>query len=225
MSRRGRSAAIFDFNGTLSDDEPVLFQIFGELFAQQWGYALGRAEYFGQLAGRSDREIIHTVAVQNLPGRPAAECEAVVTELLARRQGRYREIVAGSCPIRPGTIELVRTLIAGGTALAIVTGAQRCDVLHVLAHSPIPTAFAQIVTQEDVICGKPDPEGFLQAAAALGVEPPDVVVFEDSLVGIRAAHAARMRCIAVCGTHDEPTLRAECAIVVAALSPTVLDLL
>ena len=205
MSRRGRSAAIFDFNGTLSDDEPVLFQIFGELFAQQWGYALGRAEYFGQLAGRSDREIIHTVAVQNLPGRPAAECEAVVTELLARRQGRYREIVAGSCPIRPG--------------------AQRCDVLHVLAHSPIPTAFAQIVTQEDVICGKPDPEGFLQAAAALGVEPPDVVVFEDSLVGIRAAHAARMRCIAVCGTHDEPTLRAVCAIVVAALSPTVLDLL
>lgn len=225
MSQGGVPAAIFDFNGTLSDDEPVLFKIFSELFAQQWGYELGRPEYFGQLAGHSDREIIHAVADRFMAENAAAECESVVTDLLAQRQVRYREIVAQTSPILPATVELVRTLAAQGSALAIVTGAQRADVQHVLAHSPIPDAFAHVIAQEDVDRGKPDPQGFLLAATTLDIDPTNIVVFEDSLAGIRAAHAAQMRCIAVCGTHDEATLRAECSIVVAALSPLVLDLL
>lgn len=225
MGTRGIPAAIFDFNGTLSDDEPVLFKIFGELFAQQWGYQLGRAEYFDHLAGHSDREIIQTVVNQCMAGSTTAERDRVVDDLLAKRRVRYREIVAQNSPILPATVELVRLLATQGSALAIVTGAQRADVQHVLANSPIPHAFAHVIAQDDVDRGKPDPQGFLLAAAALDVDPTGIVVFEDSIAGIRAARAARMRCIAVCGTHDEATLRAECALVVAALNPSVLDLL
>ena len=51
-------AIAFDFNGTLSDDEPVLCEIFVELFAEH-GKPLSAQEYFDHLAGYSDPEIVH----------------------------------------------------------------------------------------------------------------------------------------------------------------------
>lgn len=218
-------AAIFDFNGTLSDDEPILFRIFGELFENRWLYNLTREDYFTRLAGHSDREIIETVAAVSMATASAVEREAAVADLLAARRDRYRELVALDCPIRPATVELVRSLTAQGIRLAIVTGAQRADVLHVLAHSPVTDSFTQLIAAEDVDRGKPDPQGFLLAATALGLEPTDIVVFEDSVAGIRGATAAGMRCIAVAGTHDVDTLRSETDLVVGELSPEVLHLL
>lgn len=222
MNLRG---AIFDFNGTLSDDEPILFRVFGELFADRWHYELDRTDYFARLAGRSDREIIATVAGETMAAATSSEREATVTALLLAHTHRYREIVAGDCPIQPGTVELVRTLTTQDIPLAIVTGAQRADVLHVLSHSPVEDSFAHLFAEEDVARGKPDPQGFLLAAKALGMSPADIVVFEDSVAGIRGATAARMRCIAVEGTHSGQILRAETPLVVGELSPDVLNLL
>lgn len=218
-------AAIFDFNGTLSDDEPILFRIFGELFAQRWRYDLAGDDYFSRLAGRSDREIIETVAGETMAAQTPAERVTVVNELLDAHGKRYREIVAQDCPIRPATVTLVQTLTALGIPLAIVTGAQRADVLHVLSHSPVAGSFAHLIAEEDVERGKPDPQGFLLAAAALDVEPANILVFEDSVAGIRGAAAAGMRCIAVQGTHDKETLRGETEHVVGELSPEALNLL
>lgn len=53
------------------------------------------------------------------------------------------------------------------------------------------------ITAESVGASKPDPEGFLKAAAALGIDPTHCLVFEDSQAGIEAAHAAGMRVIGV----------------------------
>ena len=50
-------ALVFDFNGTLSDDEPLLLAIYQELFAAE-GRPLSASEYFGELAGRSEEAII-----------------------------------------------------------------------------------------------------------------------------------------------------------------------
>lgn len=218
-------AAIFDFNGTLSDDEPILYRIFAELFAKTWRYELARDDYFARLAGRSDREIIATVAGEAMARNTPSERLMVVNELLDARASSYREIVAQDCPIRPATVELVHALAARGIPLAIVTGAQRADVQHVLSHGPVTDSFAHLITAEDVERGKPDPQGFLMAAAALDVPPEEIAVFEDSVAGIRGAIAAGMRCIAVRGTHDEKTLRAETDDVVGELSPEVLNLL
>ena len=218
-------AAIFDFNGTLSDDETILYQIFAELFAKLWRYELAPDDYFARLAGRSDREIIATVAGEAMALNTPAERLTVVNELLDARAGRYSEIVAQDCPIRPATVELIHALTARGMPLAIVTGAQRADVRHVLSLSPVAESFAHLITAEDVERGKPDPQGFLMAAAALDVPPAEIVVFEDSIAGIRGATAAGMRCIAVRGTHDETTLRAETDDVIGELSPEVLNLL
>ena len=61
------SAVTFDFNGTLSHDEPILYQIFADLFAER-GRPLSAEEYFDQLAGLSDPEIVWTWLGRDHPG-------------------------------------------------------------------------------------------------------------------------------------------------------------
>lgn len=182
---------IFDFNGTLSDDEPILFRIFTELFGAHLDWPMTEADYNRHLLGHSDREIIEKAV--EMTGADGVDVEA----LLGLRKQRYRELVADDNPIRAETIALVRLLADHGVPLAIVTGAQRDDVDAVLGSSPVGPLIDVVVAEEDVSRGKPDPEGFLAGAAQLGCDPAEVVVFEDSVPGVRGALAAGMRCIAV----------------------------
>ncbi len=209
--------AIFDFNGTLSDDEALLEQVYAGLFREHLGWPITAQEYYARLAGRSDREIAEIAVAEHGGGDPA------LTELiLAGRRERYWELARQSPPIRPDTAALVQRLAADGVRLAIVTGAERADVRFVLESSPLAGLIPVVVAGEDVTRGKPDPEGFLAGLAGLALGPGQVVAFEDSLPGIRAARAAGLRCIAVAGTHDPATLAAEADAVVDRLSPALL---
>lgn len=208
-------AVIFDFNGTLSDDEPVLFAVFREMFRHHLGWDMRHEDYFSRLAGLSDREIVeHAVAAHGT----ASQVDVLLTE----RRERYAALVAERSPVRPGARDLVRALVDSGRRVAIVTGAQRPDVRLVLDGIAEGGHFEVIVTEEDVQRGKPDPEGFLLAATALGVEPGSTVVLEDSVAGVRAGLAAGMTVIALAGTADEQTLAAEGVTVVHELSPALL---
>ena len=216
-------AVIFDFNGTLSDDEPVLLQIFTELFEEYLGWRLSPADYSDRLAGHSDREIIE-LAVTQCIGPPAQHRE-LVNQMLTARRDRYLQLVDENCPIRDQSQHFVKALADAKCPMAIVTGAQRADVEFVLSRSDVGQYFKVVVTEEDVQCGKPHPEGFLRGAQLLGIEPTDVLVFEDSVVGIRAARAAEMRCVGVLGTHDAATLADEGVHAVKQLSPELIALL
>ena len=208
-------AVIFDFNGTLSDDEPILFQIFGELFGEHLNWAMTADDYDRHLLGHSDREIVEK-ALQ------ITGIDAPVDPLLELRKRRYRELVAQHNPITAQTAALVRVLAEHDVPMAIVTGAQRDDVRAVLGSSPVGEVITLVVAEEDVRRGKPDPQGFLAGAAALDRRPEDVVVFEDSVPGVRAALAAGMRCIAV-GAQPGPEVRAMAPAVVPRLSPDLVS--
>ncbi|HZU02432.1 MAG TPA: HAD family hydrolase [Ktedonobacteraceae bacterium] len=99
--------------------------------------------------------------------------------------------------------------VAGAQALLSALPAQSWAIVTsgppVLAHArllavglPVPPV---LVTSEDVTRGKPDPQGYLQAASRLGVPPELCLVFEDAPVGIAAGQAAGMRVIAVATTY------------------------
>ena len=211
-----RPAVIFDFNGTLSDDEPILFRIFSELFDEHLGWAMTQQDYDSQLLGHSDREIVEK-ALQITGSQ-----HRYVDSLLALRKKRYRELVAGDNPIQPETVRLVQLLAQHAVPLAIVTGAQRDDVRAVLESSPVGELIGVVVAEEDVTRGKPDPEGFLAGAAQLGCAPTDIVVFEDSVPGVRGALAAGMRCIAV-GAAPSDELRALAPALIPRLSAHVVE--
>jgi beta-phosphoglucomutase len=89
-------AVVFDFNGTLSDDEHILFDIFSELFLAHLGWAMTAQDYRDELLGRSDREI-----VERAVARHGRRTEGEVAELLRLRQGVYKQKVADHNPIGP----------------------------------------------------------------------------------------------------------------------------
>ncbi len=183
---------MFDFNGTLSDDEPLLFAILSELFADQ-GRPLAEDVYYERLAGLSDPEIVRAWLGEDHP-----EVEAV----LAERVTRYLAQVSDGSTISPAAREAVLHA-AAEVPVAVVSGAHRVEIEPALEAAGLAAAVAVVVTIEDVERGKPDPAGYLLALELLDrkIRPQDVTAFEDTEAGVAAAKAAGMRCVAVPGTH------------------------
>ena len=111
------SAVVFDFNGTLSDDEPVLCEIFMHLFAEH-GRPMSAQEYFDQLAGLSDPEIVTTWLGEDHPDVP---------EVIGERVRRYREAAADGSTIHEHVRDAVR-FASERVPLAICSGAARAEI-------------------------------------------------------------------------------------------------
>jgi mannitol-1-/sugar-/sorbitol-6-phosphatase len=88
---------------------------------------------------------------------------------------------------------------------AIVTSGVRAVATFRIALGGLPTP-GVVVTANDVVRGKPDPEGYLRAATSLGIPPADCVVVEDAPAGLAAARAAGMRAIGVSSTFAATAL-------------------
>jgi beta-phosphoglucomutase len=188
----GRPRAVsFDFNGTLSQDEPILCEIFVELFAEH-GRPLSAQEYFDELAGLSDPEIVRTWLGRDHPD---------VDEVIEERIGRYRAAVADGSSV-PEHLRAAVRYAADRVPLALVSGAARSEIEPVLKAAGIDHLFTAIVAAEDVPNGKPQPDAYLRALTLLdrGLAAGDVLVFEDTEAGVAAAKGAGMQCFAVLGT-------------------------
>jgi beta-phosphoglucomutase len=180
-------ALLFDFNGTLSDDERVQCGVYRELFAPY--RPLTEGVYFAELAGLSDAEIIERWLGT---GHPAA------AELLEGRTRLVGERIADGSSVKPHIREAVRRA-AEGARLAVVSGAARSEVEAVMRAGEIDV-FEVVVTAEDVERGKPDPQGYLRALELLGLPPAEAAAIEDTPPGVAAAKAAGVYCAAVLGT-------------------------
>jgi len=197
-------AVLFDFNGTLSYDEPILCEIFIELFAEH-GKPLSAQKYFDELAGFSDPEIVRIWLGRDHPD---------VGEVIEERVRRYRVAVADGSTVLPHVREAVR-YAATRVPVAIVSGAARAEIEPVVRAAGLDDVLGTIVSADDIEAGKPDPDGYLRALELVGVEAADVLVFEDTEAGVTAAKAAGMRCFAVLGTLAPARLAAADEIVPA----------
>ena len=191
-------ALVFDFNGTLSHDEPVLFGIYSELFAEH-GRPLTETDYYGRLAGNTEEAIIG-----GWLGVEGDELQALVEERIDRYVAR-----ADGSTITAGLREAVRYASAR-VPVAVVSGAYRREIEPVLAGAALAPHVTAVVTADDVRRGKPDPEGYRLALEALGhgLAPQDVVAFEDTEAGVASATGAGLRCLAVRGTLPDARLAA-----------------
>ena len=204
-------AVIFDFNGTLSDDEPILYRIFAELFAEH-GRPLSERDYYDTLAGHSDPEIVRLWL-----GRDHPDVDLVIGE----RVGRYRAAVSDGSTVGEAVRESVR-YAAERVPVAIVSGAARAEIEPVVAAAGLAPLFRAIVSSDDVVEGKPHPEGYLRALELLdaGLHPEQVVVFEDTEAGVASAKAAGTYCVGLTRTLGAARL-AQADEVVPELEPAV----
>ncbi len=130
-----------------------------------------------------------------------------IQRLSLRKEAIYREVVVERGIVAlPGVESWLKTLRDAGIGCVIASSTHRQNILVSLEAIGLAPYFETMVTAEDVQRGKPDPEVFLTAAKKLGVAAEDAVVFEDALVGVAAAQAARMRVATVTTTNPRAAL-------------------
>lgn len=190
-------AVIFDFNGTLSQDEPILCRIYRELFAE-YGSTISDRDYYERLSGHAEHAIAEVCLGEGDPRIPT---------FVRERIDRYRRAVADGSTVPEATRAAVR--FAGERArLAIVSGAAREEIVPVVAAAGLGELLATIVSDDDVTRGKPDPESYLLALELLAAAPEETLVFEDTEAGVASAKAAGTRVVALLGTQARERLAA-----------------
>lgn len=197
---RSVSAIIFDFNGTMSNDESVLEKSYSIALKGLNLEPLGEGEYEA-LLGLSDLDISQNL----LANRHSSHS---VEDLLEKLTEAYLTLSRGASLIGSYTVKLVNELQSHGKQVGVVTGTFRKLLEPVLKENDLGSLLPYTVTIEDVSRGKPSPEGFIQGARILGAVPPDVLVFEDSGAGIKAARAAGMGTVAI-GPNEKAKCFAE----------------
>jgi len=173
-------AILFDMDGTLVDSTVVVELVWAR-FAERFGLDL--AEILKTSHGRRMEDSILRF------GPEGVDVEAQKKDL-----SDYEFVTTEGVVAVPGAPEFVRSL--PGDQIAVVTSAGRdlATMRMLSVDVPMPVV---LVGAEDVTSGKPHPEPYLTAAAALGANPGDTVVFEDADAGIESGLAAGMRVIVV----------------------------
>jgi HAD superfamily hydrolase (TIGR01509 family) len=128
--------------------------------------------------------------------------DATVAQLEAETDAIFPAILDARLAPMPGLLALLTALDAAAIPKVVATSSRRTFVDDVLSRLGLTARFAFLLTAEDVVCGKPDPEIYTTACRRLELSPPQVFVLEDSENGCRAAVAAGTFAVAVPGFHS-----------------------
>ena len=193
------AALVLDFNGTISDDEQLLAELYCAIFAEI-GLELSGERYQREFAGLSDPAIVARGI--DLAGR--TDDAGLPARLIASYTARYLAHIRACSTIGPEVATFLRDA-AARVPIAIASGAPRATVEAALEADGLRSLFTAVVASEDVTNGKPHPDPYLRALALLdearepepGYEPGSVWAIEDATVGVLAARAAGMRVVAL----------------------------
>jgi len=178
---------VFDFDGVLIDTEATALSAWQAEFAAH-GVRFPAVLHRSLVGSPRSQEVLHAALTAGLPpGRPAP-----VLADWARRNA----LLANGLGAREGVEELLRAAAARGIALAVASGASREWVIGHLERLGLLTCFDAVVTGEGRD-SKPSPAVYLEALRLCELRPQDAVAFEDSAVGVAAAQAAGIYCIAI----------------------------
>jgi HAD superfamily hydrolase (TIGR01509 family) len=187
-------AVVFDLDGVIVDSERVWDEVREQYTRESGGAYTDNAarDMMGMSAPEWSSYMAQSLGVSGTPEEINA---AVVQRMLAR----YGE----DPPLIPGAVEAVRRL-AAHWPLAVASSSNPELIEVVLRISGLADQFRVAVSSQQVARGKPAPDVYLEAADRLGVPPERCAAIEDSENGIRSAHAAGMRVVAIPNTHFPP---------------------
>jgi HAD superfamily hydrolase (TIGR01509 family) len=198
-------AIIFDFDGILVDSEPLIMKLIQEMAARE-GWPLSEEEYYRDYLALDDRGIIERLWRSH--GRSLSIARR--DELLAWKARAYEKIIHDGLPPMSGAVEFVSSA-AQRFPLAIASGSLRTEIEHLLQKLGLHEKFAVLATADDCERSKPDPEIYHKALSRLRELPPlnkppleagECLAIEDAPLGIVAAQAAGMKCLAL--AHSRP---------------------
>ncbi len=181
--------------------EAVVFDLDGVLIQSEEVWDAVRERYVRERGGRYDGEVQRAMMGMSAPEWSAylaeeAGVDGSPEEINADVVDRMLEAYRRELPLLPGAVDVVGRL-AARFPLALASSSNRAIFEEVLRLAGLAEAFQATVSSEEVPRGKPAPDVYLEAARRLGVAPERCAAVEDSHAGIRSAHAAGMRVIAI----------------------------
>jgi HAD superfamily hydrolase (TIGR01509 family) len=191
-------AFVFDMDGVIVDTNPY-HKIALREFAAKYGYTLSEEELIKKIYGRTNKEWI-----PNLFERTLTPDE--VSRYGEEKEKLFRDLYEKDIAEVRGLTNFLEQSVALNVRLAIGTSAPRSNVDFVLKHTGIEKFFPVILDESHVSHGKPNPEIYINCAAALNYPPAKCIVFEDSLSGVAAGRGAGSPVVGVATTHTAAEL-------------------
>ena len=200
---QGLKGVIFDMDGVLVVSAQPHLESW-QLLAKENDSSV-TPEQFAATFGRQNNDIIPLLFGDVDSQRCAA--------LADRKEEIYRDLVRQAPPVVSGAIKLIHALHERGVCLAVGSSGPRKNIELVLGAMGVREMIPVVITGDDVVRGKPDPEVFTLAWQGLGVDAVRCVVVEDAPVGIEAAIAAGTRTIAILMHHPAESFEnADCIV-------------
>lgn len=194
---------LFDLDGVLIDSEREYSRIWSEIESH---YPTGIEDYALKIKGQTLTKIL----TDNYPDETIREEVRVMLHQLEREMSYYYCL---------GAEQLLDDLCKEGIPCAIVTSSDDVKMRHLFADVPsIKGKVGIIIDSTKVTRSKPDPEGYLLGADALGVDIRHCAVVEDSVQGVKAGRASGAYVIGVIGTKTREELAPYCDFLVDSLS-------
>ncbi|ALB66521.1 2-deoxyglucose-6-phosphate hydrolase YniC [Cronobacter dublinensis 1210] len=183
-------AAIFDMDGLLIDSEPLWDQAELEVMATLGVDTSRRHELPDTLGLRIDLVVELWFAQQPWNGPSVAEVtQRIITRAIT--------LVEEKRPLLPGVADAIALCKAQGLKVGLASASPLHMLERVLSLFGLRESFDALASAEHLPYSKPHPQVYLDAAAKLGVDPLCCVTLEDSVNGMVASKAARMRSIVV----------------------------
>ncbi len=190
--RQSKKVILWDMDGVIADSNSFHFAAWQETFVKR--RVKFTKEAFTKLFGARNDFIIRSVLGEKFPEK---DIESVVQE----KEEIFRQKAKGNIKPFPGVVKLLNVIKKGNFKLALVSSAPKENIELVISKLNLAGLFDCIVFGQEVPESKPSPQIYLLAAKRLGVDPKDCIAIEDSPLGVKAAKAAGMRCMAVTNTH------------------------
>jgi HAD superfamily hydrolase (TIGR01509 family) len=183
-------ALIFDFDGLIIDTEIPDYLSWQEVY-QEYGVSLPLEKWASIVGGNAESDFEPHEYLEALTGTQVDRDHIWVS-----RRKSYLEHLE-SQPILPGVQEYLADAAAMGLKLGVASSSPENWVVGHLTRLGLFEKFDVVVTADDVESTKPDPIIFLLVAEKIGVQPNEIIVFEDSPNGVRGARRAGMFVVAV----------------------------
>lgn len=189
VCRMQYKAAIFDMDGVLIDSEP-LWQQAGIETLSRYGISLTLEQYHTSTGLRTAEWVAHWFRQYQVPQEHAPEAIDIIIRKAIEKIALHGEAM-------PGVYEILNFFKAREIKTGLATSSPMALVDVVIDKLQLRDYFHTLTSAEHLPYGKPHPQVFLNCAEALGAQPEDCIVFEDSFNGIIAAKAAKMKCVVI----------------------------
>ena len=187
---------IFDLNGTIIDDMGFHAIAWENIVNNKLNAGLTLGEVKAQMYGKNEELLIRIFG----EGKFTKE---KMRELSIEKEKQYQAAFKPIMKCIDGFESFVDKAFAKNISMGIGSAAIMFNIDFILDGLNLRKYFTSIVSADDVVTSKPDPETFLKVAYQLGINPADSIVFEDAPKGVEAAANAGMKCVVITTMHGK----------------------